>query len=50
MLLGAGFLYYAIALYTRKDSRLAMKTFGYSILYLMGLFTFLLVDHYLSAL
>ncbi len=50
VVLGAGFLYYAIALYSRKDSRLAMKTFGYSILYLMGLFTFLLVDHYLPAL
>lgn len=45
--LGGGFLYYAIALYRRKEPRLAMKTFGYSILYLMGLFTVLLVDHYI---
>ncbi len=45
--LSGGFLYYAIALYRREEPRLAMKTFGYSILYLMGLFTFLLVDHYI---
>jgi protoheme IX farnesyltransferase len=50
LLLGAGFLYYAIALYRTGDSRLAMKTFGYSIVYLMGLFTFLLVDHYMPVL
>ena len=47
VVLGGGFLYYAIALYRRKEPRLAMKTFGYSILYLMGLFSFLLVDHYI---
>jgi protoheme IX farnesyltransferase len=49
--LGGGFLYYAVALYVRgEDTRLPMQTFGYSILYLMGLFTFLLVDHYLPLL
>jgi len=32
----------------RDDSgKQAMKTFGYSIIYLMALFAFLLVDHYL---
>ncbi len=45
--LGIGFLHYAIALYRLKEPRLAMKTFGYSIWYLMGLFLFLLVDHYI---
>ena len=45
--LGIGFLHYAIALYRFKEPRLAMKTFGYSIWYLMGLFLFLLVDHYI---
>ncbi len=45
--LGTGFLHYAIALYRFKEPRLAMKTFGYSIWYLMGLFLFLLVDHYI---
>jgi protoheme IX farnesyltransferase len=30
-----------------NDERLPMQTFGYSIIYLMVLFAFLLVDHYL---
>lgn len=47
VLLGAGFLYYAIQLLRRPESRrLPMKTFGYSINYLMALFVILLVDHY----
>jgi protoheme IX farnesyltransferase len=45
--LGGGFLYYAILLMKGRDERVAMQTFGYSIWYLMALFTFLLVDHYL---
>lgn len=45
--LGLVFLYHAWALYTRTDPRLPMKTFGYSIVYLMGLFSFLLIDHYI---
>ena len=45
--LGAGFLYYAIAMKISDDERLPMKTFGYSIFYLMALFAFLLIDHYL---
>ena len=46
--LGAAFLYYAVQLYRHPedDRRLPMKTFGFSILYLMALFAFLLVDHY----
>ena len=44
--LGIGFLYYAIQLYRKGTDEIAMKTFGYSILYLSLLFTFLLVDHY----
>lgn len=44
--LGIGFLYYAILLYREDSDRLAMKTFGYSILYLSLLFGFFLVDHY----
>ncbi len=47
LLLNAGFLYHAVALYFRDDHRLPMKTFGYSIVYLMALFAFLLLDHYL---
>ncbi len=46
MALGAVFLSYAIKLQAGKDERIAIKTFGYSILYLMLLFALLLVDHY----
>ena len=44
--LGAGFLVYAVALYRRRDEGLPMRTFGYSIYYLLGIFAGLLVDHY----
>jgi protoheme IX farnesyltransferase len=54
--LGAIFLYYAWMLYREPlsgsadnagaESKFAMPTFGYSILYLMLLFVALLVDHY----
>ena len=47
----AVFLRYAIALYRQPENRrLPMKTFGYSILYLALLFTFLLADHYAAPL
>jgi protoheme IX farnesyltransferase len=49
LLLGAGFLYYALQLKfaPREDS--PMTTFRYSIWYLMALFSFLLIDHYIPA-
>ena len=47
VLLGVGFLYYAIRLKWGRDEDMAMKTFGYSISYLMALFCFLLADHYM---
>ncbi|MGD8311544.1 MAG: heme o synthase [Gammaproteobacteria bacterium] len=47
LLLGGGFLWYAIQLMRGADENIAMKTFGYSIWYLMGIFAILLVDHYL---
>ena len=47
MLLGARFLYWAVVLYRRNDPKIAMQTFRFSIVYLMLLFIFLLVDHYL---
>jgi protoheme IX farnesyltransferase len=50
LLLGGVFLYYAILLRFAPRPGLAMKTFGYSIVYLMGIFTLLLVDHYLAQL
>lgn len=50
LLLGSGFLYYAILLMKGDDESIAMKTFGYSIWYLMWMFTILLIDHYLPLL
>jgi protoheme IX farnesyltransferase len=47
LMLGAGFLYYAIRLLNPPDELFAMKVFNYSIIYLMALFAFLLIDHYL---
>ena len=47
LLLGGGFLYYAVLLMKGNDESIAMKTFGYSIWYLMAIFAILLVDHYL---
>ena len=48
--LGAGFLWYAIELRASDDNRVALRTFHYSISYLVALFSFLLLDHYLPAL
>ena len=50
VLLGAGFLYYAIRLKYGRDESVAMKAFAYSISYLTALFSFLLVDHYIPSL
>ncbi|MEO8460924.1 MAG: heme o synthase [Dokdonella sp.] len=47
LVLGGGFLYYAIRLMNPPDEWFAMRVFNYSIIYLMALFGFLLVDHYL---
>ena len=48
LVLGGGFLYYAIAMMLTPDNlELPMKTFRYSITYLCILFAALLVDHYL---
>jgi protoheme IX farnesyltransferase len=46
LIFGAGFLYYAIAMKVSERPELPMKTFGYSIRYLAGVFGALLVDHY----
>jgi protoheme IX farnesyltransferase len=48
--LNLGFLWYAFRLLRENDERLPMQTFGYSIIYLMVLFAFLLADHYLQML
>lgn len=47
LILDGIFLYYAIRMQWLHTGNLAMKTFGYSIVYLMLMFTALLVDHYL---
>jgi len=49
VLLGGGFLYYALRLKFAARSDSAMRTFSYSISYLMALFGFLLIDHYIPA-
>lgn len=46
--LGIGFVYHAVRLLTGEGDQFAMRTFGYSILYLTALFAFLLADHYLA--
>jgi protoheme IX farnesyltransferase len=46
VVLGLGFLFYAVQMIRTKDDKVAMRTFGYSIVYLMGVFTALLLDHY----
>ncbi len=50
ILLGGGFLYYAIRLKLGEHDDVAMKTFAYSITYLIALFSFLLADHYIPAI
>lgn len=47
VVLGAGFLYYAVRLLNPPDEFFAMRVFNYSIVYLMALFAFLLADHWL---
>ena len=47
LLLGVGFIYYAILLKYGRAENIAMRTFAYSISYLIALFTFLLADHYI---
>ncbi|MGH8458005.1 MAG: heme o synthase [Nevskiales bacterium] len=49
-LLGGVFLYYAWLLKYAPRPGLPMRTFGYSIVYLMGIFTLLLVDHYVPVI
>jgi len=50
LVFGGIFLYYAIAMKMSDRPELPMKTFAYSITYLMGVFAALLVDHYVPLL
>jgi len=45
--LGLGFLYWAIVLIRGNNPHAPLKTFRYSITYLMALFVVMLIDHYL---
>ncbi|GHD24025.1 protoheme IX farnesyltransferase [Halioglobus japonicus] len=47
VVLGGGFLYWAIELIRDKNPKAPMETFKYSIIYLMALFIIMLIDHYL---
>jgi protoheme IX farnesyltransferase len=49
LVLGGAFLYYAVRLLNPPDDFFPMRVFNYSIVYLMALFAFLLVDHYIDA-
>ena len=46
LILGAGFLYWAIMMMLGRKPDAGMDTFKYSIIYLMALFIIMLVDHY----
>jgi protoheme IX farnesyltransferase len=46
LVLGGVFLHYAVSLFRGRDDGLPLRTFVFSIYYLMGLFSALLVDHY----
>ena len=50
LVLGSWFLYYAVRMQIDHSDQLAMQTFSFSITYLLALFAFLLVDHYIPAL
>ena len=45
LVLGAGFLYWAVRLYLDSGTDLGMTTFKYSIIYLLALFAIMLLDH-----
>ena len=49
LVLDAVFLWYAVRLLSPPSELYAMKVFGYSVIYLMALFAFLLADHWLLA-
>lgn len=50
LIFGGIFLYYALAMRLSDRPELPMKTFAYSITYLMGVFSALLLDHYVALL
>jgi heme o synthase len=46
LLLGAGFIYFALLMRRHTDTKTAMRTFWFSIIYITLLFAALLIDHY----
>jgi protoheme IX farnesyltransferase len=48
LLLGGRFLYHALRLFWRRETAQPIRTFVFSITYLMGLFALLLGDHYVQ--
>lgn len=48
LVLGLVFIGFAIQMMRRKDNRTAMRTFGYSIVYITLLFAALIIDHYIK--
>ncbi|MBY6211383.1 heme o synthase [Microbulbifer agarilyticus] len=50
VVLGIGFLYWAVEMLRDRNPNAGMETFKYSIIYLMALFCIMLLDHYLVAL
>jgi len=49
VVLGLGFVYWAVEMLRDKNPAAGMETFKYSIIYLMALFCIMLLDHYLVA-
>ncbi|MFC6633924.1 heme o synthase [Microbulbifer taiwanensis] len=49
VVLGFGFIYWAVEMLRDKKPQAGMETFKYSIIYLMALFCIMLLDHYLIA-
>lgn len=47
VILGLGFIYWAVVLMIAKNTKAPMQTFAYSIVYLMALFVIMLADHWL---
>jgi protoheme IX farnesyltransferase len=49
LILGGRFMYWSTLLYRHEQPVIAMRTFRYSIIYLMILFVMLLIDHYIPS-
>jgi len=46
LVLGVMFLYHVIKMFNEKNEKQPIRTFVFSINYLMALFAFMLIDHY----